>query len=249
MCRANRKRWESRQLRMVLEKRFDIRSSYEEVLMKHRNPLVITEKAVGHRSEKTVNARELHAFLEVGRDFTTWIKDRIKQWGFLEGKDYICLEGLRSPVLGNAKSRAQKTKEYAMTLDMAKHLSMIERTARGREAREYFIECERRYRALRDRTVPVPPDTHRTPEELVSLLHLYAASVKAHKANGLNHFQSVLGARRVLLDQYQFDINHHLIFNDAEYLARIGMVSNERPKQDRRFWFPDEIDDESDTTH
>ena len=213
------------------------------------NPLVITEKAVGRRSEKTVNARDLHAFLEVRRDFTTWVKDRIKQWGFVEGKDYVCLEGLSSPVLVSAKSRAQKTTEYALTLDMAKHLSMIERTHRGHEAREYFIECERRYRGLREQTAPVPPDTTRTPEELASLLHLYAASVKAHKANGLNQFQAVLGARRVLLKQYQFDINHHLILNDVEYLARVGMVSNEREKQDRRFWFPDEIDDGPDTTH
>ena len=214
-----------------------------------RNPLVITEKAVGRRSEKTVNARDLHTFLEVGRDFTNWIKNRIKQWGFVEGNDYIRLEGLRSPVLASAKSRAQKTTEYALTLDMAKHLSMIERSRRGHEAREYFIECERRYRGLREQTAPVPPDTTRTPEELASLLHLYAASVKAHKSNGLNQFQAMLGARRVLLKQYQFDINHHLILNDVEYLARVGMVSNEREKQDRRFWFPDELDDGPDTTH
>ncbi|ACK79879.1 conserved hypothetical protein [Acidithiobacillus ferrooxidans ATCC 23270] len=228
-----------------------------------RNPLVITEKAVGRRSEKTVNARDLHAFLEVGRDFTNWIKNRIKQWGFVEGKDYIRLEGLISPILASkgrkenvcspvlaSKGRGgHNVTEYALTLDMAKHLSMIERSRRGHEAREYFIECERRYRGLREQTAPVPPDTTRTPEELASLLHLYAASVKAHKANGLNQFQAVLGARRVLLKQYQFDINHHLILNDVEYLARVGMVSNEREKQDRRFWFPDEIDDGPNTTH
>ncbi len=216
--------------------------------MEHRNPLIITEKAVGRRSEKTVNARDLYAFLEVRRDFTTWIKDRIKQWGFLEGKDYVVFD---SPVLVNQVGHGgdRRSKEYALTLDMAKHLSMIERTQKGHEAREYFIECERRYRALREHTAPVPPDTTRTPEELASLLSLYAASVRAHKSNGLNHFQAVLGARRVLLRQYQFDINHHLILNDVEYLARVGMVSNERPKQDRRFWFPDEIDDGPDTTH
>ncbi|WP_074168067.1 antA/AntB antirepressor family protein [Candidatus Arsenophonus triatominarum] len=36
---------------------------------------------------QTVNARDLHAFLEIGKDFTTWIKDRIKQYGFAENID------------------------------------------------------------------------------------------------------------------------------------------------------------------
>ncbi len=44
----------------------------------------------GQRTQ-TIDARKLHAFLEVGKDFTTWIKNRIKQYGFVQGVDYICL--------------------------------------------------------------------------------------------------------------------------------------------------------------
>ena len=38
---------------------------------------------------QTVNARDLHAFLEVGRDFSTWVKDRIEEYGFSEGTDFV----------------------------------------------------------------------------------------------------------------------------------------------------------------
>ncbi len=37
------------------------------------------------KQEKLVDARELHEFLEVGKDFTTWIKDRISKYNFIEG--------------------------------------------------------------------------------------------------------------------------------------------------------------------
>ena len=82
----------------------------------------------------------------MGRDFSTWINERIEQYDFEEGRDFVSEQGLSSPNLGNAKSRAQRTTEYHLTLDMAKELSMVERTPRGREARRYFIECERMLR-------------------------------------------------------------------------------------------------------
>ena len=211
--------------------------------MEDRIPLTVTEQAIGPYSQQTVNARDLHAFLGVRRDFTSWIKNRIGQWGFVEGRDYICFEGLSSPISVSAKSRPQKTTEYALTLDIAKELSMIERTEKGRQARLYFIECERRYRLQEKERQASAQKTDRTPEELSSLLHLYAASVKAHKSNGLNHFQAVIGAWEVLLREFGFDINQYLILRDAAFLARVGKISNERPTQDLSYWYPDEDTD------
>ena len=92
---------------------------------------------------QTVNARELHAFLEVGKDFSTWIKDRIEQYGFSEGQDYAVFD---SPELGNQTGRGgdRRSKTYAISLNMAKELAMVERNEKGKQARAYFIECERR---------------------------------------------------------------------------------------------------------
>ena len=85
-----------------------------------------------------IDARTLHAFLEVGKVFATWITDRIKQYEFLENQDFIAISQNREIGKGRGKN------EYHLTLDMAKELSMVERNAKGKEARRYFIECEKR---------------------------------------------------------------------------------------------------------
>lgn len=89
---------------------------------------------------KTVNARELHAFLEVGKDFSNWIKDRIDKYSFSNGADYTVVAKT-----GEAQPRglAANRKEYFLTLDMAKELSMVERNEKGKQARQYFIACEK----------------------------------------------------------------------------------------------------------
>ncbi len=99
---------------------------------------------------QTVNARELHAFLEVGKKFADWVNERIEKYGFVENLDFV----VRFPKLGSGDNQqlgafqpGANRKEYHLTLDMAKELSMVERNARGKQARQYFIECERRLKA------------------------------------------------------------------------------------------------------
>jgi anti-repressor protein len=64
--------------------------------------------------------------LEVGRDFSNWIKGRIAKFGFEEGIDYITSESLSSPNLANPRSRVQVTKEYYISINIAQELSMVE---------------------------------------------------------------------------------------------------------------------------
>ena len=85
--------------------------------------------------QQTVNARELHAFLENGDKFATWIVDRINQFGFLENQDFV--------TFSENSEKGRPRKEYALSLDMAKELCMVERNEKGKQARQYFIECER----------------------------------------------------------------------------------------------------------
>jgi phage anti-repressor protein len=87
-----------------------------------------------------VNARRLHEFLGVGRDFSNWIKDRIDEYGFVKDSDYLVFFAK----IGENSKRGRPTTDYHLTLDTAKELSMVERTDKGREARRYFIAMEQR---------------------------------------------------------------------------------------------------------
>ena len=46
-------------------------------------------QTINGNAVETVNARELHEFLEVGRDFSNWIKDRISKYEFVENQDFV----------------------------------------------------------------------------------------------------------------------------------------------------------------
>ena len=71
--------------------------------------------------------------------YSDWIKNRIKKFSFVENEDYIIVETKKE---GNNATM----KEYYITLDMAKELSMVENNPRGREARRYFIDIEKQHR-------------------------------------------------------------------------------------------------------
>lgn len=100
--------------------------------------------------QKAVNARDLHSFLQVGKDFSTWIKNRIDKYDFIEGKDfqtlYLDYQGnllnIRLPQNGDSENQQVSKIEYALSISMAKELSMIENNERGKQARKYFIACE-----------------------------------------------------------------------------------------------------------
>ncbi|EHJ7774727.1 antA/AntB antirepressor family protein [Campylobacter coli] len=85
------------------------------------------------------NVENLFCYLEVNSKFADWIKNRINQYDFIENQDYIIKE-----VFTGRRPR----KEYYVTLDMAKELCMVENNEKGRQARRYFIECEKRLKNL-----------------------------------------------------------------------------------------------------
>ena len=91
----------------------------------------------------TVSARQLHSFLGVGKVFGAWIQDRIASFGFVEGQDFVIIGNEFFPDSGKT-SGGRPAKEYYLSIDMAKELSMVERNEKGKQARRYFINCERR---------------------------------------------------------------------------------------------------------
>ena len=131
---------------------------------------IYEEISVGD-SIQTVNARELHEFLEVKTRFNDWIANRIREYGFSENVDFVSFtQNLVKPPSGGRPS-----KDYHISLDMAKELSMVERNTKGKEARQYFIECERK--AKQTATLDL-----NSPSQLRGLLSNYAERTEIAEA-------------------------------------------------------------------
>ena len=92
--------------------------------------------------KQLVSARELHDFLEIKTEFRKWFP-RMCEYGFVENVDFT-RAFQKCPTLGGIQTVA----DYAITIDMAKEISMIQRTEKGKQARLYFIECEKKLKEV-----------------------------------------------------------------------------------------------------
>ncbi|MCZ3293836.1 antA/AntB antirepressor family protein [Acinetobacter baumannii] len=142
--------------------------------------LDLVEVDIGGDKQFAVDARSLHSFLEVGRDFANWIKQRISKYKFQENVDFVLTvakTGVRSNVV---------QKDYSLSLDMAKELCMVENNDKGREARRYFIRCEKlAFEAMKEKFMGGAIETRKviSPEQKDSLQKIVDAKVNGN--NGL----------------------------------------------------------------
>lgn len=118
--------------------------------MKNQYPLVLGEITESSdilpevTPNNQVDARSLHEALEIATPFHMWISRRIEEYQFTDGEDYH-----RTNLFGNRH-------DYLLTLDTAKELAMVERNEAGRRVRRYFIEIEKRARAVYERSQSQP---------------------------------------------------------------------------------------------
>ncbi|KOY61348.1 antA/AntB antirepressor family protein [Photorhabdus heterorhabditis] len=111
--------------------------------------LPIIQSNINGQLVNSVSAKSLHEALGVGRDFSTWIDGRIAEYSFIKDVDFFTFD---SPKRGNQSAESEqwksrrggdrRSKDYFLSLNMAKELGMVERTEQGRLIRQYFIKCE-----------------------------------------------------------------------------------------------------------
>ncbi|MEO2154776.1 MAG: antA/AntB antirepressor family protein, partial [Nanoarchaeota archaeon] len=100
--------------------------------------VVLSEIVSNHLTEEyPVNSEKLFLFLNNNSKYADWIQNRIKQYGFMENEDFT---------IQMLKTKGRPKKIYWITLDMAKELAMVENNEKGRQARKYFIEIEKKYK-------------------------------------------------------------------------------------------------------
>ena len=110
------------------------------------------QQPINSEMVQTVSARELHAFLDVKTKYYDWITKRIQDYGFRENDDYVCLTEKKVTQTSDGREGSANILTHYTTLDMAKELAMVERNEKGKQARKYFIECEKQL--LSQRSLP-----------------------------------------------------------------------------------------------
>ena len=163
--------------------------------------------------EQTCNARDLHVFLEVATSFKDWIVRRIADYGFEEGRDFCSFL--------SESSGGRPSKDYVVTLAMAKELAMVERNEKGKQARQYFLDCERRAKSLA--AGGIPPST-------LSALKLVPMVARAARALGLDKNAAALSANQAVAK-----------LTGANVLQLLGRSHLEAENQEALFLTPTEL--------
>lgn len=131
-----------------------------------RNLEILDSQVLNNR---VVNARDLHTSLESKREFATWIKNKvINNQAFIENEDYSLLDNIVTQTEGRG---GHNKIDYALTLDTAKNVALMEHTPKGNEVRRYFIECEKELVLLQPKL----------PKTLPEALRLYADKIEENE--------------------------------------------------------------------
>lgn len=173
----------------------------------------------------TLSARELHEFLEVGSNYTTWF-NRMCEYGFKENVDFQ----IRFPKMESEGRGGQNKIDHEITLDMAKEIAMIQRNEKGKQARQYFIEVEKQWnspeyimnRALEYSRKQV--EQLKIENQEMKPKALFADAVSTSE-------QSILvGQLAKLIKQNGYDIGQNRLFQwmrDNDYLIKGGQRKNQ----------------------
>ena len=102
------------------------------------NGIELVKTRVNDNNEVIVSARELYEFLEVSSKYNDWF-NRMKDFGFEENIDYVTVTQKKVTAQGNEVSY----NDHALKIDMAKEIAMLQRSEKGKQARQYFIAVEK----------------------------------------------------------------------------------------------------------
>lgn len=147
------------------------------------------------------NAETLFKFLVVNSKFADWIKNRITQYGFIKNQDYV---------IQVAYTKGRPRKEYFVTLDMAKELCMVENNDKGKEARRYFIKCEKELQAIKFETYV---------SKIADLEASQILQTKRH-ADQINGYKSQISQHNAVIVKLKNELAKRGKIYDAEVIER-----------------------------
>lgn len=188
--------------------------------------------------QPTVSARDLHEALEINTRFNDWFS-RMAEYGFENGVDFNLLKNEKVRLEGNREVK-RDIMDYQISVDMAKQICMIQRSEKGKQYRQYFIDLEKAWntpeqifaRALKmaDQKIEKLKETNAGLLEDVERMRpkeIFADAVKASTSSIL------IGDLAKLLRQNGVDTGQKRLFEQLRnegYLMKTGSSRN-MPKQ------------------
>lgn len=144
-------------------------------------------KITEQNGKQAVSGRDLHYFLDIETRFDIWIK-RMLEYGFDEFRDYETCTFLNT--------QNQQVIDYAITLECAKEISMIQRSEKGKRAREYFIQCEKKLLQVSQFKIPQTfSEALRLASEQAEKIELQTIELKK-QAPMVDYYQDVLKSNK-----------------------------------------------------
>lgn len=181
-----------------------------------------------------ISARDLHKALGIKERFSAWFA----RYSDCFEKE-VDFTGVGKPTSVNNGAEIMLS-DYSITTDMAKHISMMTKTEKGKEMRQYFIDLEKAWntpeqvfaRALKmaDRTIAKLKDTNKSLAEKIEADRpktIFADAVSA------SHTSILIGDLAKLICQNGYQIGQKRLFQwmrDNGYLMVSGSSRN-MPKQ------------------
>jgi phage anti-repressor protein len=191
--------------------------------------------------KQAVSARELYNFLEVKTEFARWCS-RMFEYGFEEGRDF---SSFLTKTLNGRPSI-----DYILSIDTAKEISMIQRSEKGKIARQYFLECEKKLMEQRKPmsildTLEMSIKQLREQEQKLQVIESDITELKAITKTRPDYF-TVVGYATLNKMSIGLQLASRVGQKAAMYCKRNGLLTEEIP--DPRFgkvrMYPKEVLDE-----
>lgn len=135
----------------------------------------IEEKQMNGENVSLINARNLHSQLQVRCDYSTWIKTRLQEFSFIENQDFIIID-----------------EACLITIDVAKHLAIVEENEMGNKARRYFLEVEKKfkesniiYKMISHDLLEIPKEFNIIPDEFLDISVKMTTGLNFNKTDGI----------------------------------------------------------------
>ena len=158
--------------------------------------------------EPVISGRQLHEALYVKTRYNDWF-NRMTEYGFIENQDYLAITQKRVTAQGNSTNQV----DHIIKLDMAKEIAMIQRTERGKQVRQYFIQVEKDFNSPEKIMARALLMADKKVHQLEAKIEADRPKVLFAEAVSASHSSILVGELAKLLKQNGVDMGANRLFS------------------------------------